>query len=199
MKHAIKLTFQITVALLIVILLAVLITGGYILFGSLSTREQFTYMIVLGTTVDGTDPSPMLNDRIEAAARYMEENPQVIAVVTGGKADENNISEAQCMFNGLTALGIDADRILMEDQATSTAENFKFSVALLEEELGRCPQNIGILSSEFHLLRASMIAKRFDLRPSTVAASTSDMNTFIRYFLREIPLVWLEGLKLAIS
>lgn len=198
MKRAIKLTFQITVALLIVALLAALVTGGYILFGSLSTREQFTYMIVLGTTVDGTDPSPMLNDRIEAAARYMEKNPQVIAVVTGGKADEHNISEAQCMFNGLTALGIDADRILMEDQATSTAENFKFSVALLEEKLGRCPQNIGVLSSEFHLLRASMIAKSYDLKPSTVAANTSDMNTFIRYFLREIPMVWFDGLRLAI-
>ena len=134
MKRAIKIAFQLTVALILIALLAALVTGGFILFGSFGSREPFTYMIVLGTTVEGTEPSPMLRDRIEAAAEYLEENPNVIAVVTGGKADENNISEAQCMYNGLTELGIDPKQIIKEDQATTTAENFKYSVALLEEE-----------------------------------------------------------------
>ena len=196
MKHTIKLIFQITVALVIVALLAALITGGFILFGSVGAKGQFSYLFVLGTTVDGTEPSPMLADRIEAAARYMEKNPHVIAVVTGGKADAENISEAQCMYNGLTAQGIDPGRILLEDQATSTAENFEFSVALLEKELGSCPKNIGVLSSEFHLFRAQMIGKSHELNVSTVAANTSDMETFFKFFLREIPMVWYDGLKI---
>lgn len=198
MKKAIKITFQLIIALVIIALLASLVTGCFILFRSLGTKGNFSYMIVLGTTVEGTEPSPMLNDRIKAAARYMEKNPDVICVVTGGKADDENISEAQCMYNGLTELGIDGQRILMEDQATTTAENFKYSVALLEEELGRCPTNIGVLSSEFHLLRAAMIAKSYDLNPSTIPANSSDTQTFFRYFLREIPMVWLDGLKIAI-
>jgi len=195
MKRTIKIIFQLTVTLLLIALLASLVTGCMILFRSLGTKGNFTYLIVLGTTVEGTEPSPMLNDRIKAAAKYMEKHPDVIAVVTGGKADDKNISEAQCMYNGLTEAGIASDRILMEDQATTTAENFKYSVALLEEKLGRCPNNIGILSSEFHLLRASIIAKSYDLNPSTVPANSSDMQTFFRYFIREIPMVWFDGLK----
>jgi vancomycin permeability regulator SanA len=136
-----------------------------------------------------------LADRIQAAAKYMEKHPEVICVVTGGKADENNISEAQCMYNGLTELGIAPSRILKEDKAISTVENFQYSVALLEKELGRCPTNIGVLSSEFHLLRSGILAKSHDLNPVLVAANTSDMNTFFRYFLREIPMVWYDGLK----
>lgn len=198
MKRAIKLTFQLTVALVILLLLAALITGCFIMFGSVGTKDQFTYLFVLGTTVDGTEPSPMLADRIEAAAKYMQKNPNVIAVVTGGKADEENISEAQCMYNGLTALGIDSSRILLEDQATSTAENFEFSVALLEEKLGSCPGNIGVLSSEFHLARAKMIGKSYGMNISTVPAPTSDAKMFFKYFLREIPVFWFDALKCAL-
>lgn len=199
MKRAIKLIFQFTAALVILALLAALITGGCILFRSLGTRGNFTYLIVLGTTVEGTEPSPMLADRIQAAAKYMEKHPDVICVVTGGKADENNISEAQCMYNGLTELGIAPNRILKEDKATSTVENFQYSVALLEKELGNCPTNIGVLSSEFHLLRSGILAKSHDLKPVLIAANTSDMNTFFRYFLREIPMVWYDGLKTALK
>lgn len=197
MKRKIKLSFQIIVAILIVTLLAMLITGCLILFKGIGVKGTFTYMILLGTAVDGSEPSPMLADRINAAAKYMEKHPNVICIATGYRAEGSEISEAQCIFNELTALGISPDRILIEDKATSTAENFQYSLALLEKELGRVPHNIGVLSSEFHLLRAAMIAKSYDLDVSTVPASTSDLNTFFRFFIREIFMVWYDGLKIA--
>lgn len=196
MKRKIKIVFQCFVTLVIIALLASLITGSMILFRGLGSDGTFTYMIVLGTAVEGTEPSPMLADRINAAAKYMEKHPDVIAIVTGGKGDDENLSEAQCMYNELTKLGIDPDRILMEDKATSTAENFRFSVELLEKELGRVPRNVGVLSSEFHLLRAAMIGESYDLNISTVPANTSDMDTFFKFFLREIAMVWYDGIKL---
>lgn len=196
MKRKLKITFQVFVVLLILVLLAFLLTGSMILIRGLGHKDTFTYMIVLGTTVEGSKPSPMLQDRIEAAAKYMEQNPDVIAIVTGGKADDINISEAQCMYNELVELGIDGSRILMEDQATSTAENFQYSVALLEEELGRVPQNIGVLSSEFHLLRARLIAKDHGMDVATIPAHTSDTEAFFKFFVREIFMVWYDGMKL---
>lgn len=199
MKRKIKIGFQVFIVLLILVLLAVLLTGSMILVRGFGHKDAFTYMIVLGTTVEGTEPSPMLQDRIEAAAKYMEQKPHVIAVVTGGKADEFNISEAQCMYNGLVELGIDGSRILMEDQATTTLENFQFSTALLEKELGRVPQNIGVLSSEFHLLRARLIAKDHVMDVATIPAHTSDTETFFKYFVREIFMVWYDGLKLLLT
>lgn len=196
MKRAIKIVFQMTVAIVLIALLASLVTGCMILFKGLGQKDNFKYMLVLGTTVDGTEPSPMLGDRINAAAKYMDKHPDVIAVVTGGKADEQNISEAECMYNGLVEAGIAPERILKEDKATTTAENFRYSVELLDKELGGCPKNIGVLSSEFHLFRAQMIGKSYDLNIATVAANTSDMETFFKFFLREIPMVWYDGLKI---
>ena len=196
MKRKLKISFQITIVVLILIFLAFLLTGAAILFRGLGQKGPFTYMIILGTTVEGTEPSPMLRDRIEAAAEYLEKNPDVMAIVSGRKADGNNISEAQCMFNKLVELGIDPTRILMEDQATSTVENFQFSIALLEEKLGRVPQNIGVLSSEFHLLRARLIARSYGLDAATIPAHTSDSEAFFTYYVREIFMVWYDGLKL---
>ena len=199
MKRKIKLSFQIIAAVLIVALLAMLITGCMILFKGMGSKGTFTYLIVLGNKIEGSEPSPLLQDRIKAAAKYMEKHPDVIAIATGYQGEGADISEAQCIYNGLTALGIAPKRILLEEQATSTAENFQYSLALLEQELGFIPQNIGVLSSEFHLLRSAMIAKNYGLDPVTIPASTSDTKAFMTYFVREIFMVWYDGLKVAFT
>ena len=199
MKRKLKIAFQIIVAVLILTLLAMLVTGCLIMFKGIGTKGTFTYMIVLGNKIEGSEPSSLLSDRIAAAAKYMEKNPDVIAIATGYQSENADISEAQCIFNELTALGISPDRILMDDRATSTRENFQYSLEILEKELGRVPHNIGVLSSEFHLLRAGMIAKKYDLDPVTIPAATTDTKAFITYFIREIFMVWYDGLKLALS
>ena len=199
MKRKIKIAFQIIVVILILALLAMLVTGCLIMFKGIGSKGTFTYMIVLGNKSEGSEPSPLLQDRITAAAKYMEKNPHVIAIATGYQSEGADISEAQCIYNGLTALGIAPERILMDERATSTKENFQYSLALLEEKLGRVPHNIGVLSSEFHLLRAGMIAKDFGIDAITIAAHTSDTKAFMTYFVREIFMVWYDGLKVALS
>lgn len=199
MKRKIKISFQIIVVIIILTVLAMLITGSLILFRGIGSKDPFTYMIVLGTKVEGSEPSPMLNDRIKAAAKYMDQNPNVIAIATGYKGEGADISEAQCIYNGLTELGISPDRILIDDRATTTQENFQYAIGILEEELGRVPHNIGVLSNEFHLLRAKMIAQHYGIDATTIAAYTSDTKAFMTYFVREIFMVWYDGLRLAIS
>lgn len=199
MKRKIKITFQLIVVILILALLAMLVTGCMIMFKGIGTKGTFTYMIILGNKIEGSDPSPLLTDRIEAAAKYMERNPHVIAIATGYRGEGADISEAQCIFNELTALGIAPERILLDERATSTAENFRYSLELLEKELGRIPHNIGVVTSEFHMLRASMIAKDFGIDVTPIAASTSDSKAFMTYFVREIFMVWYDGIRLALS
>lgn len=199
MKRTIKITFQLTVALVLITLLAMLVTGAMILFNGIGGNEPFTYLIVLGNKIESSEPSPLLRDRIEAAAAYMEDHPDVIAIATGYQSEGADLSEAQCIYDGLTERGIAPERILLEEQASTTQENFQYSRVLLEEELGFVPQNIGVLSSEFHLLRAKMIAKENGIDAVTIAASTSDAELFFKYFVREIFMVWYDGIKIAIS
>lgn len=176
----------------LVLLALILIAGlntGWRISQRATTCAESDYLIVLGCRVEGTEPSVMLKDRINAAYEYLQEN-DAICIVSGGMGDDENITEAQCMFNALTAMGIDPDRIWMEDQATSTLENLQYSVALIQEKTGSQPELVDVLSSDFHLYRAQMFAREMDLDIIPVYAdSTHDLRYYIT-FLREILLIW---------
>lgn len=186
-KHPV---LTVLLSVLILILLAFVITAMLILSASGGGSGEFQYLVVLGTTVEGTEPSSLLRDRINAACDYLTAHPDVICVVSGGKGDDVNLSEAQCMYNELAEMGISPDRIWLEDRATSTQENFEFSLALIAEKTSSRPETIGVLSSEFHLLRAGIFAKEQNVSAVTIPAKTSDLSAFLGWFLREIPLVW---------
>ena len=190
-KHPI---LTVLLALLCLVLLAFVITGAVIMSAASADEGEFDYLLVLGTVVEGTEPSSMLSDRIQGAYEYLTAHPDTICIVSGGKGDAVNLSEAQCMFNELTELGIDPSRIRMEDRAASTVENFRFSLALIEAESGARPETLGVLSSEFHLFRARMFAREEGITPVAIPAKTSDPATFWSFFLREIVMVWYYGL-----
>lgn len=151
---------------------------------------QCQYIVVLGAKVNGTEPSRTLRERIDAAAEYLNANPDSIAVVSGGQGADEGISEAQCMYNELIDRGIAPERIWLEDQATSTWENLNFSLDLIEEKTGTRPGEIGLLSSEFHLYRGTLFAKECGVQAHGIPATTGDNVYFINYFLREIAGVW---------
>ena len=146
--------------------------------------------MVLGAKVNGTSPSLSLNDRIGAAYAYLKAHPDTVAVLSGGQGEGENITEAQCMFDHLTAMGIDESRLWMEDQATSTIENFRYSVALIEEKTGAIPETVTVLSNEFHLFRAGMMAEDCGLEADFIAAPTSKPLIRISYTIREIFALW---------
>ena len=177
-------------AMLAMILLAFLVTGVVIMAKARGSSGQFRYLLVLGTTVEGTEPSSMLADRIHGAYAYLEAHPDVICIVSGYQSGKGEISEAECMYRELVELGIDESRIWMEPKASSTVENVQFSLALIEEKTGSRPETLGILSSEFHLLRAEMFAKEQGVEAVMLPAKTSHTGTFISYFIREIIMVW---------
>lgn len=185
-KHPV---LTVTALILAAVVLAFAVTGAIIMGAAAGNPGEFQYLLVLGTTVEGTDPSPMLRDRINAAYDYLTAHPEVICIVSGYKSS-GQISEAECMFRELTDMGIDAERIWMEPNASTTLENLEFSLDLIDEKTGTRPETIGILSSEFHLLRAGMFADEYGIDAFTVPAKTTDLPTFLYWFTREIIMVW---------
>lgn len=172
-------------------LTAAAITGIIIGKGSLGhPEENCRYVIVLGAGVNGSRPSMSLQERIDAAYRYLLDYPDAICVVSGGKGRWEEISEAQCMYNELTAMGIDPQRVWMEDQATNTRENLRFSLDLIESRTGIRPEEIGLVSSEYHLYRAGLFAQEEQVNAIGIPARTAWISLRINYFLREIAAVW---------
>jgi uncharacterized SAM-binding protein YcdF (DUF218 family) len=158
--------------------------------GNQTPADGCQYIIVLGARVHGTGPSSILTERIDAAERYLNDNPETIAVLSGGQGDDELISEAQCMYNELTARGISPDRLWLESTSTSSMENLRFSLALLEEKTGAKPASIGIVTSEFHIYRTTCIAEGLGVRPVPIPAATGRFVFRLNYTLREFAGVW---------
>ncbi len=175
----------------IFILVCCIITGTFVAKGHPSpVTEPCDYILVLGCSVEGDRPGPILQNRIDRAWEYLTENPQTVAILTGGKGDDEDISEAECMRRELMARGIAEDQLWIEDQSTSTQENFQFSVARIREKTGKAPEKLGVLSSETHLFRASLYAKSVGVESVGIPAKTDNIAYYVNYFLREIPCIW---------
>jgi uncharacterized SAM-binding protein YcdF (DUF218 family) len=144
------------------------------------------YLVLLGAGINGTTPSQSLQMRIDAAAVYLQEHPQVQCILSGGQGDGEDISEAECMFRALTAMGIDPQRLWLEDRSTSTKENISYSLELLRQKTGSIPQELGVLSNEYHLYRASFFVREQGLEPVCISVKTDRFGLFISYFVREI-------------
>lgn len=186
-----RLTLRIVTILLVIGLLVVGITECCIIKASFGTpEEEADYLLVLGAKVRVTGPSASLWDRIYAARDYLEAHPDVIAIVSGGQGADEPMAEADSMYQELVALGIDPSRIWVEDKATSTWENINYTLALIEDYTGQRPEKLGILSSEYHLFRASLFAKACDVEFVGVPAPTSRVTQKINHFMREVAGVW---------
>lgn len=186
-----KMTLRIFTVILVIGLLIVGITEAIIIRASFGDpEEQVEYMVVLGAKVNADGPSVSLWDRICGAYSYLEEHPEVIAIVSGGQGTDEPITEAECMYRELATLGIDPRRIWIEDQATSTWENLNFSLDLIEEKTGERPTKLGVLSSEYHLFRASLFAKACDVEFVGIPAKTSRLSQAVNHFMREVAGVW---------
>jgi len=186
-----KITTKIFTVILIIGLLVVGITEAIIIKYSFGNpNETVDYIVVLGAKVNANGPSVSLWDRICAAYTYLDEHPNVIAVVSGGQGTDEPITEAECIFRELVELGIDPKRIWMEDEATSTWENMHFTLDLIEEKTGERPGKLGVLSSEYHLFRASLFAKAAGVEFVGIPARTSRASQAINHFMREVAGVW---------
>ena len=153
------------------------------------------YIVVLGAAVYGENPSITLQHRLEGAARYLEANPHTRAVVSGGQGKGEDISEAECMRRYLVEHGIEQDRILLEDRSTSTKENLAFSKAVIETDGGKVDRVV-IVSSAYHLYRATKIAETLGIRASGAAGSDGYPIYMLGMYLREALAVlklWVLG------
>ena len=141
------------------------------------------YLIVLGAAVHGDTPSLSLVERLEAAKDYLIKHPDTVVIVSGGQGSGENVSEARAMYEWLCANGIDPVRIIMEDKASSTYENLKFSREIINELSDDA--TVAVVSSEYHLCRAKLIAKTLGMEIHTVAAQTTYFTVMLNYFIRE--------------
>ena len=69
-------------------------------------------------------------------------------------------------------------------------EMLRDELELSMSETGIRPEKLGILSSEYHLFRASLFAKACDVEFVGIPAQTSVWSQKLNHFMREVAGVW---------
>ena len=177
------------------IALAALLALGLAVFGVIEAPivkaartdapDDVSYLVVLGAGLHGDTPSLSLTDRLNAALDWLEAHPDCVAVVSGGQGPGETMTEGEAMEIWLEARGIDPQRIIVEDRATSTWENLENSFALIRGRGGEPDGDCAIVTSEYHLYRAKAMAEKLGVECFGVAGRTSWPTLALNYFIRE--------------
>ena len=159
---------------------------GSLMLRAMDRGEHGDYdaLIVLGAAVHGDRVTWVLSNRLDTAADYLASHPEALCVVSGGQGSGETVTEASAMQKYLIERkGIDESRILVEDRAANTKENFAFSKALIEETLGK-DASIAFVTTGFHVFRAGRVAQKTGI-DATGIASPDVWYIAINNFLRE--------------
>ena len=146
------------------------------------------YMIILGCKIkeDGT-LTPLLKGRVDKAIEFRKEQLELtkkdlIFIPSGGKGKDEVISEAEAMKNYLLEQGIKEKNIIVENKSKNTYENIKYSNKLIKDK----KTNIGFSTTNYHVLRAGLIATNQGLKIEGIGSKTKTyfwINAFIREFI----------------
>lgn len=167
-----------------------------------STRRAAEYVIVLGAKVRGSELSNSLKKRLDKALEYAENNPNTVLVLSGGKGEGEDISEAEAMYDYLQYNGIPESQLLLEEQSVNTVQNIVFSKkvidyqekykameareSLLDSYKERSDSvKIAVLTSNYHVFRAKSIARKQGIYNISGIAAPGEPVLAIHMWVRE--------------
>jgi len=133
-------------------------------------KRDFDYVIIHGAgLLDGGRVSKLLADRIDKAIDLYRKDPTPpILIPSGGKGDDEAVSEAEAMAGYLRDKGIPDDKIILEDKSATTYENLVNSKAIIDSMEGR--KYTALVTSNYHVYRALRYCRKIGLRCTGVGS-----------------------------
>ncbi|MCI1649521.1 YdcF family protein [Bifidobacterium tibiigranuli] len=180
------------------------------LYRIMPRNRRYDYIIIHGAGLSGDKPTPLLRGRIDKAVELWERQQRYgVLIVSGGQGSDEVVSEAAAMRAYLTEeRHIPEESILMEDRSTTTMENLRFSKDIMDGRSGAGPHayRAALVTSDYHVFRASEYAHQIGLKADGVGSRTSGYywpTAFIREFVAisrahiwpyvVIAILWLIG------
>ncbi|HEY3952504.1 MAG TPA: YdcF family protein [Streptosporangiaceae bacterium] len=164
------------------------------LYGRLPMPRGAEFVVVLGSgLLDGGRVPPLLASRLDRGREVYQAlaaaGNDPVLIVSGGKGDDEQVAEAEAMAGYLIADGFPAGRILREDRSASTDQNLAYSKTIMDTL--RPGATCVIVTSNYHVFRAAMTARRTGIRGQVTGARTAGyywpgatLREFAAVFLR---------------
>lgn len=159
------------------------------------TEAQPDYLMILGYRILNNTIDATLRSRIDGAAEYLIEHPDVKAIPCGGITQKDQKRpEAHIIAEELIKKGVSEDRIILEDKSKTTEENFLNAKAIIDSMDSSDTKKTAFLSSELHLYRAGRLAKEIGFEVTSLPAeSPSDVK--VKNYVREALILMYMDLK----
>ncbi|WP_339202716.1 YdcF family protein [Paenibacillus sp. FSL K6-3182] len=140
--------------------------------------------IVLGAALWNDVPSPALKERLDLAWQLYKAGTVDKLILTGGlDGNGSKKTEAEGMRDYLITKGISADKLLLENKATSTYENLEFSKKIAEHQ---GLSTLIVITHDYHAARSTEIAKKLDFVQFQVAGTKSKVLNPVYNESREV-------------
>lgn len=123
--------------------------------GRIRSKEKAKTALVLGLALENGRANEDLLARLNRAKLYLEENPDGVVILSGGNGNVSGNSEATVMAKILKEKGVPSERIVLEEEARSTIENFENAKKLIGLN-----KPLGLITSDYHMDRALRMAKQ---------------------------------------
>ena len=149
-----------------------------------SGARESDFILVLGSGLKyGSYLSPEGKRRSDKAIEYLKKYPHLNVFLTGGQGIDETIPESVVMKEYFLENGIEENRIFLEDKSRSTNENIKFYIDALKDKNMKY-RNILLVTSDFHMPRAGIIARHYKLTVYPLCSKTRNIS-FIPNIMRE--------------
>ena len=207
-RHKIPIRLEVSVITVVTAIFAIFLSVEIAMgFNFFSLKKQSTdYVVVLGYQVQNGEVSKTLEYRLDKAYEYAKVHPNTVFILSGGKNGGEEVSEAEVMYDYLKKRGVPEYQMIKEEQSSSTYENLVYSKLIIDERernrrgwikdlLSRSGYlsppdeevtiRVGIVTSNFHVLRAKSIAKHVGIEHVSGIAAKSDPVLFLHLCVRE--------------
>jgi uncharacterized SAM-binding protein YcdF (DUF218 family) len=146
----------ITAAALFILTISLIVSLA--LVGRFLNKRHVPVEPIDAALVFGTGLAWKAEARSTTAAELFQRGLVRYLIVSGGvRVPNTDLTEAEWFRAKLIALGVPAERILLENRATNTAENVEFSLPLIEQFNF---ESVVLVMSDFEGIRAHLTAKR---------------------------------------
>ena len=148
-------------------------TAAVLIFSSIDQARPADSIVVLGAAQYDGRPSPVLRARLDHGIDLWNRGMGKVLVVTGGEGYGDTTSEADVGRSYARKHGIPDTAILLENKGRATRESMLGVAQLLEK---RGIKTAILVSDPFHMLRLSIIGRRFGMTPYTSPTRTSPIS-----------------------
>ena len=154
--------------------------------------KDYDYILVLGCRVHGGNVSPLLASRLDKANdlfhKYNKPDNLLKIIVSGGRYQEKNISEASVMASYLIEKGIPKELIILEENAGNTFENFEYAIDIINHDYQGDSYKLAkilTVTNNFHLLRSLLLARKIGLKTDG-AGSRTKLSYWLKVSIKEL-------------